>query len=206
MCLFKQGAKTGTVRKLDILLGKIEFKFKKRSDLQQGRAEMAQLSRISAAQLVHRNPVLDLRRRRDHISNSLSLCKIHLSIEKSTSGELSGHSKPGTRSLKKGKQGRDYITGRMAGNLHRILTGVRMRRTENTDKHLVQHISVMVQYSSEPQPITIRLPERFSGNGNDPAGNPHGIRSAEPDNGNGPGAWHCGRSAYRIIKKTEHSL
>ncbi len=75
---------------------------------------MPEFSRVPAAQLVHGNPVLNFRVRGNHIRNRFSLGKIHLPVEKSTSGELSGHSKPGTRSLKKGKQGRDYIRGRMA--------------------------------------------------------------------------------------------
>ena len=96
--------------------------------------------------------------RRDDIRNSFSLSKIHLTIDKSATRELTRSGNTRSRIDKKLQNRIDDKSGGMAGNLHRILAGVGVRRTEHADYHIVQHAAV----SLENRPVTKSIALGFS--------------------------------------------
>ena len=114
----QQRGKPVPVGEFHFLLAEVELQLHQRRQLEQFRAYLSELLRISSAQLVHRHAVLHLRTRCDHIGHRLRLREVHLSVHERPAREFTRLRKAASCLRQQLQYASDYVCRRMAAQLH----------------------------------------------------------------------------------------
>ena len=128
--------------------------------MQQAFAQRRQLRGDRSAQLTQRQIFLCFALRGDEVCDGLRTGKIHLPIEKGSTGELTGFGRLATGIDQPFEQGLLDIQTTMASYFHRIFSGKGMRGTKNRTKHFVKDVGCTLN-TTKMDRIWFRLRERM---------------------------------------------
>ena len=157
-----QFAKARAVSKLQFLvIAKVQFQFHERSKFEQLRTERGQFVRESATHLIHRHAMHTSRSRCDQVGHGLRLREIHPPIEKSPPGELARCGSTRSAVDKPFKEALSDEGRAVTRQLHSVLTGERMRGTEDGSHSLVEQFAV-ADKTAEGGRMRATLGERYA--------------------------------------------
>ena len=142
------------------MVGKVEFQLHEGSKLQQPISQCVKFIGNGTSELTERQVFLCFGLRSNQVSHRLRTGKIHLPIEKGSTGELTGFGRLATGIDQPFEQGLLDIQTTMTSYFHRIFSGKGMRGTKNRTKHFVKDVGCTLN-TTKMDRIWFRLRERM---------------------------------------------